>query len=176
MKTIRNRPESARPATKPAKTGRAIGEGVKRGKRATLKPRPLTWADAELVGAYPRAMSYTIPVLESANVMWRNQRGRTHKSARSVNDVENARYMFRKAHKMRGPLSVRIVWHRARAVGDVDNRIKPTLDLLRGIAYDDDASIVEVSAVRIDDPTHPACLIVTVTPYLSPNPQQEIAA
>ena len=60
-----------------------------------------------------------------------------------------------------GELAVAITWHRSQKSGDVDNRIKGALDLLRGIAYADDASVARVSCERVDDGT-PARLVVDV--------------
>jgi Holliday junction resolvase RusA-like endonuclease len=60
-----------------------------------------------------------------------------------------------------GDLAVSITWYRERRVGDTDNKIKGTLDLLKGIAYADDASVARVSCERVDDGT-PARLVVDV--------------
>jgi Holliday junction resolvase RusA-like endonuclease len=60
-----------------------------------------------------------------------------------------------------GELAVSITWFRERRVGDTDNKIKGTLDLLKGIAYADDASVARVSCERVDDVTA-ARLVVDV--------------
>jgi Holliday junction resolvase RusA-like endonuclease len=52
---------------------------------------------------------------------------------------------------------VRVTMHvvtRTRA-GDLDNRIKPTLDALQGLAYDDDKRVVEIHATRGVDRENP---------------------
>jgi hypothetical protein len=50
-----------------------------------------------------------------------------------------------------GPLYARIVWfHKDRTSQDVDNIAKRILDALKGIVFDDDASISHCLAARID--------------------------
>ena len=61
-----------------------------------------------------------------------------------------------------GPLAVALTWHRSRKSGDLDNRIKITLDSLRGTAYMDDAQIVRINAERKESPRN-GYLLVTVT-------------
>lgn len=59
-------------------------------------------------------------------------------------------------------VTVRIVWHRATRRGDLDNIAKPTLDVLRGLAFRDDAQVAELHLVRLLDRRRPR-LEVTVT-------------
>lgn len=49
-----------------------------------------------------------------------------------------------------GPVAVEIVWTRERRAGDLDGRLKVLLDVLQGIAYADDAQIIEIHAWRRD--------------------------
>ncbi len=52
---------------------------------------------------------------------------------------------------LEGDLYVRIVWfHAERATIDVDNIIKPLLDALKGIIYDDDARVSQCLATRVN--------------------------
>jgi Holliday junction resolvase RusA-like endonuclease len=43
-----------------------------------------------------------------------------------------------------------VVFYEGAPSGDIDNKIKPILDALKGIVYDDDSRVVEVRAVRQD--------------------------
>jgi Holliday junction resolvase RusA-like endonuclease len=48
-------------------------------------------------------------------------------------------------------LYVRIIWfHAERAIIDVDNIIKPILDALKGIVYEDDARVSQCLATRVN--------------------------
>ncbi len=53
--------------------------------------------------------------------------------------------------------------------GDLDNSIKVTLDALKGIAFVDDAQVVELCAQRYDDKADPR-VRVTVTAVEQPLP------
>lgn len=59
-------------------------------------------------------------------------------------------------------LSMRIWAYRPRKLGDLDNVIKAT-DILHGIAFEDDAQIVEIHAYRLDDKERPR-LVVEIEP------------
>jgi Holliday junction resolvase RusA-like endonuclease len=56
---------------------------------------------------------------------------------------------------------VTITWYRGAARGDLANREKPVCDVLRGLAYRDDAQIAELHLVRVLDRRRPR-LEVTV--------------
>jgi len=127
---------------------------------------PLTWEQAT-VTATAEGMRFTIPVITSANRIWRTGQGRTYKAKGAGADEMQARTRFPRVAQS-GALTVRITWFRKTRSGDTDNRIKPTLDLLRGIAYHDDASICRIEAERIDDGS-PARIVVDVVPYTEPN-------
>lgn len=60
-------------------------------------------------------------------------------------------------------VAVRIQWHRARKSGDTDNRIKPTLDSLRGLWYADDKQVASIHATRHESPGD-GFVLVDVTP------------
>jgi Holliday junction resolvase RusA-like endonuclease len=104
---------------------------------------------------------FTLPVVTSANRLWRVGGGRTYKAKGAATDTKAAALLFRHVIPLAGDLAVSITWYRAQRSGDVDNRVKGTLDLLRGIAYADDASVARVSCERVDDGT-PARLVVDV--------------
>ena len=54
-----------------------------------------------------------------------------------------------------GPVAVTMHVYRERASGDLDNRVKLTLDSLNGHAWGDDAQVVELHAYRHDDAANP---------------------
>ena len=75
---------------------------------------------------------------------------------------------------MKGPLSVIVVFtiKRPKSVKreyptvkpDVDNFLKASLDALNGIAYDDDAQIIEINASKKYGPV--GGIFVDIKPYL----------
>ena len=157
------RPQSPRPAPKPRKTGQGKGTTPKPRPKASSAKRaaPLTWADARVEATTTGGWRFTIPVVTSANRLWRSAKGRTYKAKTAFADTSAAAVLFWNVVPLEGDLSVAITWHRSQKSGDVDNRIKGTLDLLRGIAYRDDASVARVSCTRVDDGTA-ARLVVDV--------------
>lgn len=132
-------------------------------RRPAKRPAPLTWADAT-VEATPTGWRFTMPVPERVNAVWRQYKGRTIVSAKHRGDKAEAPRVWRHVTPLAGDVAVSITWYRARKAGDVDGRIKSALDLLRGIAYADDAQVADVRAVRIDSLTEPARLVVVVWP------------
>ena len=144
-------------ATKPRK---ATTSSLKRPK-AVKRPAPLTWADASVAMLPGGGWRFTLPVVTSANRQWRVGKGRAYKAKGAATDTKAAALLFRHVVPLGGELAVSITWHRSQKSGDVDNRIKGTLDLLRGIAYHDDSSVARVSCERVDDGT-PARLVVDV--------------
>lgn len=151
------RPRSPR-TTDPDAIGGHSGSRFTKQKR----PAPLTWAEASCCVLSPWQRRYTLPVSESANRIWRNVGHRTIKSRLGRDNRQSAQARFR-ATPLSGELAVLIVWIRARKAGDSDNRIKATLDLLKGLAYADDASVADLRIVRIDDATEPPRMEVFVS-------------
>lgn len=144
-------------ATKPRK---ATTDSPTRSK-AVKRAAALTWADATVTMTPGGGWRFVLPVVTSANRLWRTGGGRTYKAKGASTDTTAAALRFRHVVPLAGELSVAITWHRSQKSGDVDNRIKGTLDLLRGIAYADDASVARVSCERVDDGTA-ARLVVDV--------------
>lgn len=151
------RAQRPRPATKPRKATTGSPTRPKAVKRAA----PLTWTDATVTMRPGGGWRFTLPVVTSANRQWRVGKGRAYKAKGAATDTKAAALLFRHVVPLTGELSVSITWHRSQKSGDVDNRIKGTLDLLRGIAYRDDASVARVSCERVDDGTA-ARLVVDV--------------
>lgn len=54
-----------------------------------------------------------------------------------------------------GLIAVTMHFYRPRKSGDLDNRIKISLDALRGIVYDDDKGIIEIHAYQHEDKLNP---------------------
>jgi Holliday junction resolvase RusA-like endonuclease len=76
---------------------------------------------------------------------------------------------WRALHQKLKPLecnvAVSVTIYRPIKSGDLDNRLKPLLDSLRGIAYVDDKQVVELHALRLDDAANPRA-VVTVEPQV----------
>jgi Holliday junction resolvase RusA-like endonuclease len=126
------------------------------------RPAPLTWADARCE-ATRDGWHFTLPVPERTNALWRQYAGRTIVSAKHRADKQTAPRRFG-CEPLRGDVAVRMVWVRARRTGDVDSRIKATLDLLNGVAWLDDAQVADLQVLRVDDDTQPARVEVFVWP------------
>ena len=96
----------------------------------------------------------TLPVPPSANRYWRHFGTRVVKSKEAKLYIEGVWQLGTRHRKYRvegGEVAVRVVWHRKRRSGDLDNRIKVFLDALAGIAYANDSQIAYQESERIDD-------------------------
>lgn len=138
-----------------------------RGKGSSTRPAPITWQTASC-RATLTGWLFTLPVPERTNAIWRRWQGRTLVSAKHRQDKQVAPAVFGRCDPVACDVAVRITWYRARRSGDVDGRIKAALDLLRGVAYRDDAQVAELFIARVDDPTQPARLEIHVEPLLYP--------
>jgi Holliday junction resolvase RusA-like endonuclease len=65
-----------------------------------------------------------------------------------------------------GPICVYIDIYRARHAGDLDGYLKVTLDSLQGVAYQNDAQIVQIVANRFDDKENPRAIVVVAPSQL----------
>lgn len=155
--SARKRAQTPNTAIKPQKATTGSPKGAQPAKR----PAPLTWAEATVSMRPGGGWRFTLPVVTSANRQWRVGKGRAYKAKGAATDTKAAALLFRHVVPLVGELTVSITWHRSQKSGDVDNRIKGALDLLRGIAYRDDASVARVSCERVDDGTA-ARLVVDV--------------
>ena len=128
--------------------------------RGTRVP-PITWQTASCTMT-STGLRLVLPVVASANRLWRVGGGRPHKARGVGSDERAAALRFARVVPFAGEVGVRITWVRQRQAGDLDNRAKATLDLLKGIAFGDDAAVVELHMLRRDDPTQPAGMYVDV--------------
>jgi crossover junction endodeoxyribonuclease RusA len=111
-------------------------------KRATSEPSG-QWAKVSLV----------LPMPPSANRYWRTYRNvvvvsdeaRAYKTGVKESAKEQGAFI------LSGPVAVYVDVYRSRKAGDLDNRLKVALDALKGVAFEDDAQVVEIHARRFDD-------------------------
>lgn len=113
-----------------------------------------TWHGAKINDLW----NYTLPMPPSANEYWRsfvvNNKVRVVLSAKAKSYKEAVADL---AHRLgMTPITghdviVTVTFYRNQASGDLDNRIKVTLDALRGVAFEDDKQVVEIHAYRHDD-------------------------
>lgn len=108
------------------------------------------------------AITLALPEPPSANRYWRQAGRHLYVSAEAKIYKHEVRAMLYRAGytgiKVPFPagteVAVTIAWYRGRAAGDLDNRLKVTLDALRGILFDDDKQVVSIHATRHDRPRH----------------------
>jgi crossover junction endodeoxyribonuclease RusA len=108
-----------------------------------------------------------LPVPPSVNGMYTAVRGRLLLSAegRLYKRAVYAAYVLGTGSTATrfptGPVRVTVLWYRARKSGDLDNRLKALLDSVKGLAWTDDAQVVEIHAYRHDDAANPR-IVMTV--------------
>ena len=115
----------------------------------------------------------TLPPPPSANVYWRTRLSYGSKKPRAVTyrSPEANAYAARvrtlgqlaRLVPFTGEVVVVIDWYRDRRAGDVDNRIKPLLDALQGLAFVNDNQVRRVVATRYQ--AEQARVDVTVYPW-----------
>lgn len=108
-----------------------------------------------------------LPEPPSANRYWRVWQNRVVRSPEAevyIGQVMVAVRTMRRVERVPAgiPVAVTIRWHRAKKMGDLDNRIKVTLDALCGLLYDDDKQVEQIHAYRAESPRD-GRLEVTVT-------------
>lgn len=109
------------------------------------------------LGVQPAAQSIVLPYPPSANRYWRSYGGRIVVSA-DAKAYKAGVWMQAQQARLQpfsGPVAVYVHAYRPRKVGDLDNANKVLLDALCGIAYQDDAQIVELHSWRHDDAQNP---------------------
>ena len=107
-------------------------------------------------------MTFTLPEPPSANRYWRLARGRlilwaeAREYRRAAADAMLAQGLAPKLRGLPFPagtmVRVSLEWHRSIKSGDLDNRLKQSLDVLKGVVYADDAQVVEIHATRHEAP------------------------
>jgi crossover junction endodeoxyribonuclease RusA len=109
-----------------------------------------------------KSVTVTLPVPGSANTNWRMGNGRMYKAASSRSYRALVAPICRKALRtpFTKPVSVQVIWYRARKSGDLDNRLKVLLDSIQGMLYTDDSLIYYIEAERRDDPDHPRMVVI----------------
>jgi crossover junction endodeoxyribonuclease RusA len=99
----------------------------------------------------------TLPYPPGVNHMYyhrNNRRFLTVEAKQFKKDVGNLA-MLAGVTPMTGEIVLRIQVYRPRKVGDLDGRLKASLDALNKIAWEDDKQIVEIHATRHDDKHNP---------------------
>lgn len=97
---------------------------------------------------------YVLPYPPTANLYWRNFRGRMVTSAAARAYKAKVAMTHTKA-PVTGPVGVTLLVYRPARRGDLDNTLKVSLDSLKGIAFEDDSQIQEICARRYEDPANP---------------------
>lgn len=103
-----------------------------------------------------------LPMPPSANRYWRTFRGRATKSPEARAYIDRVRRACT-ATPSTGPVSVRLDVHLCR--GDLDNRIKVSLDALTGIAWLDDKQVRSIEAHHYATGSKTERLLVRVLPW-----------
>ncbi len=110
--------------------------------------------------------SYTLPYPPSANAYWRFVaiRGRpvvlVSREAREYK--KTVALMLKTSPRITGTVGLRLNVFRPRKSGDLDNTIKVLLDSLKGILFEDDKQVVEITAKRWDDKENPRVLVQVI--------------
>lgn len=101
---------------------------------------------------------FTLSMPPSANRLWRmDKRGFMRKSEAAKDYYHEVALIGMAAgiEIIKGEISVTLKIYRARRAGDLDNRIKPLLDALQGVAFMDDKQVIEIHAFRYEDKENP---------------------
>jgi len=148
----------------PRQKGQDSLTAPQRGRRQMVKPSPLTWADARCE-ATGTGWFCAMPVPVSGNRIWRHAKGRTFQASQHKTDKEQARLRFGSAGVVRGEVTVTVLWVRKARRGDIDNfGVKPVLDVLKGVLFEDDGQVVALRVIRSDQTDRPAGCYVWVAP------------
>ena len=84
---------------------------------------------------FQMAFAIDVPCPPSANRIWRNHRGRTHRSKEYTAWIDGCALLFKaRAFEMiEGPYTLVMVCDRSHGARDLDNMIKPINDLLQHV-------------------------------------------
>lgn len=118
------------------------------------------------IGAHrAREQTFRLPLPPTVNQYWRHvSPGKRRDPRRVVVKSADGRRFTRAARDMarqqgvvpvEGEVEVRLVFYFNRRGCDTDNRIKPALDSLEGVAYKNDRQVARIVADRALDPSNP---------------------
>lgn len=107
-----------------------------------------------------RTINLILPEPPSANRYWRTTVSRggfaqTYVSAEAKAYKQTVREMAQLDRVLIGEVFIKVTWFRSRRSGDLDNRIKVFCDALQGVVFANDSQIVEIHAIRREDPKRP---------------------
>lgn len=125
---------------------------------APPRPTPAQPAKPAHAAPVPAAQSVILPLPPSVNhYLVSTGRGGRALTEEARNWIAAADIAIMHAHLVcyAGPVAVTLHVYRERKIGDLDNRVKLTLDSLNGHAWGDDAQVVELHAYRHDDAANP---------------------
>lgn len=119
----------------------------------------------------------TLPMPPSANRMWVTNRrtGTKFRTPEYLTFVKLAQMEALQTglQPVAGPVEVTLHIYRARRSGDIDNRIKCTLDALNRYAYFDDGQITDLHVHLRDDPGNPRVEVtIKASSYVPPPPRR----
>lgn len=100
-------------------------------------------------------MKLTLPLPPRNNIYYRNFRGKMHLSTEGRDYKDTVHLLCHGSEPLEGAVCVNVDVYRARKAGDLDGYAKGLLDALNGVAYHDDAQIVELHMRRFDDKHDP---------------------
>lgn len=107
--------------------------------------------------------SYALPYPPSANNYWRfvviHRRPIVLLSREARDYKKRVAAQLIGAPRITGTVGLRLNVFRPRKVGDLDNSIKCLLDSLKGILFEDDKQVVEITARRWDDKADPRVMV-----------------
>ena len=93
-----------------------------------------------------------------------SNRGKETKSTFIESLRREAQATYQDTPMLEGELYARIIWFHQNRPGDPDNIIKPILDALQTVVYDDDKAIVKVASERFNLRAISIVLPATITP------------
>jgi crossover junction endodeoxyribonuclease RusA len=106
----------------------------------------------------------TLPLPPSANRLWRMDRAqgfmRKSRKAKEYYKLVSWEARLKGIEPLDGDVIVVLQVYRAQRSGDLDNKIKPLLDALQGVAFHDDKQVIEIHAFRYDDKDNPRVEVV----------------
>lgn len=107
-----------------------------------------------------RVIRMRLPMPPSVNHMYsRGESGKVYKSAEVKAFDQEVKLLGRFEVPFDAPVAVQVVLYRPQGRGDVDNYAKALLDALQGIAYHNDAQVVDLHMVLKVNPLDPHCMV-----------------